>query len=75
MKDEFTIEVIFRTSTAYSKNVTAKAPTGTITLFTKRCDVIALLSEFNVKSYRITYSSAPHNTMTEFEDIPDFYYK
>ena len=75
MKDEFRIEVIFRTSTAYSRNVTAKTPTGTITLFTKRCDVEALLSEYNVKCYKIVYCSAPYNTMNDFKDIPEHYYK
>lgn len=75
MKDEFRIAVIFRRSTAYSKNVTVNAPTGFISLFAKRCDIVALLSEYNVQSYMIVYCSAPHNIMKDFEDIPDFYYK
>jgi len=75
VKDEFHIDVIFRRKTAYCRNVTGEEPIGTIILTTKRCDVEAVLSEYNVKAYRIVWCSSPHQTMQDFCDIPSHYYE
>lgn len=49
--------------------------TGVIELVTDRCDVVPILADYNVASYKIVDCDYKPQIMRRFEQIPMFYYE
>lgn len=74
MKHSYEVAVVFRKSSAYCRNVSGGMITGLIKIDCNRCDLEALLSEYNVANYCITWCDYQRQIMDTFKDIPTHYY-
>lgn len=74
MKHSYEVAVVFRKSSAYCRNVSDGMITGLIKINCNRCDLEALLSEYNVANYCITWCDYQRQIMDTFKDIPTHYY-
>ena len=74
--DKFTIGVIFRKASGFVRhNVDPEAEiTGVMVITTDRCDVEAILAEYNVAKYLIMDCSNRLQIMREPKEIPKYYY-
>ncbi len=73
----FRIEVVFRKYTNFTRHNTGinSDISGVIELVTKRCDVEAILADYNVDLYKIVDCDHKVQIMKGFRQIPPFYYE
>ena len=74
MIHSYEVAVTFRKSSAFCRNVYGGMIAGLIKIDCKRCDLEALLSEYNVANYCITWCDYQRQIMDTFKDIPTHYY-
>lgn len=74
MIHSYEVAVVFRKASAFCRNVSGGMITGLIKIDCKRCDLEALLSEYNVANYCITWCDYQRQIMDTFKDIPTHYY-
>lgn len=76
MDNKFEIDVEFNNDVnGFVKHqFNGQTVTGHISMTAKLCNVEALLSSYNVKCYKIVDCDYPLMVMSEFKDIPDYYY-
>lgn len=75
--NKFTVRVKFRKVTNFTRHNIAEGSeiTGVIDVITDRCDLVPILSDYNVSEYQIVGCDNNNHVMSKPETIPEWYYE